>query len=356
MRVVLASRCQRHLVRAPGSLDLDTVHHGGPGPALGRDEEDHRPRPPREVAVLAGGTLDLANRVVGPIERRGQLPMHVRGVVALDGQHLVPVATQKAVQFLPRDPGRHGRVGDLVAVEVQDREHRAVVDRVDELVRVPRRSQRSGLELTVAHDCGDDEVGVVHRRAVGVGEDVAQLATLVDGAGSLRRDVARDATREGELSEQPLHTDRVRAHVWVDLAVGPFEPRIRHGGRTAVPRPGQEDRVHVPPADQSVEVGPEQVQPRGRAPVPEQSRLDVLARERAAQQRIVEEVDLTDGDVVGGAPPRVEEGHLLLGQYVGGVGRVSHWPLLIVWNRCPASPPCPTDARSATGEGRAVTR
>ena len=241
MGVVLAGRCQRDLVGAPGPLDLDPVHHGRPGPALGRDEEDHRPRPPLDVAVLAGGALDLADRVVGPIERRGQLPMHVRGVVTLDGQHLVAVATQQAVQLLPRDPGRHGRVGDLVAVQVQDRQHRAVVDRVDELVRVPRGSQRAGLELTVPHDRGDDEVGVVHRRAVRVGEDVAQLAPLVDGAGRLRRDVARNATGEGELPEQPLHPDRVRADVRVDLAVGALQARRSppRPDRRAPARPGR---------------------------------------------------------------------------------------------------------------------
>ena len=106
VRVVLAGRGQRDLVGAPGPLDLDAVHHGRPGPALGGDEEDHRPRPPLEVAVLAGGALDLADRVVGPVERRGQLPVHVRGVVALDGQHLVAVAAQQAVAAPPAGSGR----------------------------------------------------------------------------------------------------------------------------------------------------------------------------------------------------------------------------------------------------------
>jgi hypothetical protein len=40
--------------------------------------------------------------------------------------------------------------------------------------------------------------------------------------------------------------------------------------------------------------------------VPEQARLHVLAVERLAQQRVVEQVDLADGQVVGGAPVRIE--------------------------------------------------
>jgi hypothetical protein len=45
--------------------------------------------------------------------------------------------------------------------------------------------------------------------------------------------------------------------------------------------------------------------------VPEQARLDVLDRKRLAQERVVEQVDLTDGEVVGGTPPGVEEGEIV---------------------------------------------
>ena len=58
--------------------------------------------------------------------------------------------------------------------------------------------------------------------------------------------------------------------------------------------------------DHAVQVHVDEVQARRRAPVAEQPRLDVLARERLAQQRVVEQVDLADRQVVGGAPERVE--------------------------------------------------
>ena len=44
---------------------------------------------------------------------------------------------------------------------MQDRQHRAVCGRIEKLVRVPRRGQRSGLRLAIADDAGDDEIGVV---------------------------------------------------------------------------------------------------------------------------------------------------------------------------------------------------
>ena len=60
---------------------------------------------------------------------------------------------------------------------------------------MPAGGQRSGLGLAVADDAGDDQVGVVERRAEGVAEAVAELAPLVDRARGLGGDVAGDARR-----------------------------------------------------------------------------------------------------------------------------------------------------------------
>ena len=320
--VVLTGVGKRHLVGPPGALDQHAVDLVRPGPALRGDQQDHRPRPPLGVAVLAGGPLDLADRVVGPVERGRELPVHVGGVVALDGQHLVAVAAQQALELLARDPRRDGRVGDLVAVEVQDRQDRAVGDRVDELVGVPRGGERPGLELAVAHHRGHQQVGVVHRGAVRVREHVAELAALVDGAGRLGRDVAGDAAGERELPEQRTQSLLVVADVRVDLAVRALQPGVRHGRRAAVARAGEEDRVDVALADQPVEVGPQQVEARRRSPVAEQPGLDVLAHERPPDQRVVEQVDLSHRHVVGGAPPGVQVAQLVVGQGGHGTPRV----------------------------------
>ena len=76
---------------------------------------------------------------------------------------------------------------------------------------MPARGQRAGLGLAVADDAADEQVRVVERRAVGVRQRVAQLAALVDRAGRLGRDVARDPAGERELPEQPPHALLVAA-------------------------------------------------------------------------------------------------------------------------------------------------
>ena len=79
--------------------------------------------------------------------------------------------------------------------------------------------------------------------------------------------------------------------------------------------------LSVAVADDAVEVGVDEVEPRCGAPVPEQSRFDVLGRQRFAQQRVVQQVDLADRQVVGGAPVGIDQFEFAVGQRRGeGLG------------------------------------
>ena len=121
-------------------------------------------------------------RVVAGVERRGERLVHRARVVALDEVHLVAVALEQRADVVVARAAEHGRAGDLVAVEVQDRQHGAVARRVEEADALPRALERPGLRLAVADDGDDDQVGVVERRAEGVRQHVAELAALVDRA------------------------------------------------------------------------------------------------------------------------------------------------------------------------------
>src|SRR5579862_896860 len=135
---------------------------------------------------------------------------------------------------------------------------------------------------------------------------VAELATLMDRAGRLRRDVTRDAARERELAKQLAQSDLVVSDVRIDLAVGPFEERVRDEARAAVPRAGDVDRIQVACADRTVHMRVDEVEARGRSEMPKQPGLHVLGPQRLSQERVVEEVDLPNGEVVGCAPPGVD--------------------------------------------------
>src|SRR5207253_7812218 len=114
-------------------------------------------------------------------------------------------------------------VVDLVAVEVQDRQDRAVADGIQELVGMPRGGERSRLRFAIAHRHCDQQIGIVEGGAEGVRDAVAELAAFVDGARSLGRAVAADAAGEREFFEE-LAQDRKStrlnsSHVAISYAV-----------------------------------------------------------------------------------------------------------------------------------------
>ncbi len=178
---------------------------------------------------------------------------------------------------------------------------------------MPGGGKWTGLGLAVADDGRDEQVGVVEGGTVRVRQRVAEFAALVDGTRRLGCRVARDAAREGELPEQPAQpvlgvVDRV-----VDLGVRAVQVGVGDHSGATVARAGDEDRVQRPFPDDTVQVRVDEVEPGRRAPVAEEARLDVVAGQRRAQERVVEQVDLPDRKVVGGAPPRI--------QLVEGFGR-----------------------------------
>ncbi len=98
------------------------------------------------------------------------------------------------------DARQQGRIVDLVAVEIEDRQHRAIADRVEKLADMPGGGQRASLGLAITDDRRDDQVGIVKGRPAGMRQDITQFAAFVDGAGRFRGAVAANAAGEGELS------------------------------------------------------------------------------------------------------------------------------------------------------------
>ena len=196
----------------------------------------------------------------------------------------------------------YGRVGNFVPVEMQDRQHRAIGGRIEELIGMPRRGQRSGLRLAIADDASDDEIGIVEHRPERMAERVAQFSALVDRARALRRGMAGDASRKGELEEELPQPGLILADVGVDLAVSALELGVADYGRAAVPGAGNVDHVEVVLLDDPVKVRVDEVLAGGRAPMSQQHVLHIREPQRTLQQGIVIEIDLADRQIVGGAP------------------------------------------------------
>jgi hypothetical protein len=77
---------------------------------------------------------------------------------------------------------------------------------------------------------------------------------------------------------------------------------MRHDPGAAMPGTDDIDHVQIIVFDQAIEVDVEHVQPRRRAPMAEQTRLDMRHGERLGEQRVLPQIDLAHRQVVRGTP------------------------------------------------------
>ena len=176
---------------------------------------------------------------------------------------------------------------------------------------MPAGGESSSFRLPVTDDAADQQVRVVEGRPVRVKERVAELTTFVNRSGCFGRRVAGNSAGKRELLEQVSQTFGALWHAGIDLAVGPLEICIRHHSRSAMARTCDEDCIEIVALDHAIHVGVDEVQPGSSPPMAEQPWLDVREREPIPKQRIVQQVYLSDRQVVGGSPVRVDSRQLV---------------------------------------------
>ena len=152
----------------------------GAGPAFGCAQNDHGPARAAGHARPACFRLGAANIFNAGIQCRCHGLMHGLRFFAFYKIRCPAVAFEQVFQLVMRDAREHGGVGNLVPVQVQNRQDGPVVYGVQELVTVPRRGQRAGFGLAIAHHGGHNQIGVVIGRAKRMRQAIAQLAAFVN--------------------------------------------------------------------------------------------------------------------------------------------------------------------------------
>ena len=257
---VLARRWDRNLVRPERAFDRFTVDDLRAGPAFEGAQHDRRPAGTARDTPGAGLVLDGADRVEAPVEGLGQRAVDHGRIVTLDEVHVVAVPREDGRDRVVVGAAEHGRPRDLVAVEVQDRQDRAVTGGVEEVDALPRAGEGAGLGLAVSDHARHDELRVVERGAEGVDQRVAELTTFVDRAWRRHAHVTRHPVRGGELTEQATHPVGVPRHLGVHLGVRALEVHVGEDRRAPMPGTGHIDHVGVALADHPVEVRVQEAQ------------------------------------------------------------------------------------------------
>ncbi len=274
-----------NLMAAPVSFHLLSIDALRACPPLRRAQDDHRPDRAADgragCALGAGRGPDGSDFIQATVQRGSHPLMHVGIVIHIGADfhkvRVIAVATEEALQFFMWEAREHCRIGDLVAVQVQYGQHAAVIERMQELVRMPTRRQWAGFRLAVADDAGHCQIRIIEGCAKGVRERIAEFAAFVHRSWNFRGHMRGNATWKRELLEQSAHAVGTLIHLRVDLAIAAFEPGICHDTGATVA--GADDVAHAKLAclDDAVQMNIDEVQARRGTPVAEQAWLDVLA-------------------------------------------------------------------------------
>ena len=243
---------QRHLMRTKCAFDLQAINHFRPGPALRRSEHDHRPARPDKAAVLPCVVLDIPDFQNDLLQCRCHGLMHRVRIIALNKMRGPAAAFIELFQLVMLDAGQQRRIADLVAIQMQDRQHRTIRDRAEKFVRLPGGRQRAGFGFAVADHAGDDQIRIVEGSTEGMAQRIPKFTALVDRSRRRGCDMAGDAAGKGELFEQLFQTRFILGDVRIDLAPGAFEIDIADQCRAAMPRAGDVEHVQVMRFDDSI--------------------------------------------------------------------------------------------------------
>src|SRR6266478_7686647 len=126
MSGVLVHLSHRHLMRAPVALGAPAVDLLRTGPTLWCAKHDHRPERAFGETILARIGLDAPDIADDSVERSRHQLVHGLRLIPLDEVRGVAIASEQVVQFLVADPGQYAGIGDLVAVEVKDRQNHSI--------------------------------------------------------------------------------------------------------------------------------------------------------------------------------------------------------------------------------------
>ena len=311
----VASGCQWNLVCAPRALGLLAVDVRRASPTLRGAEDDHWVV--RTGCVTCGcASLNSADLVEDSLKKSCETTVDGCVVLVVEASNKVVLvvahAAEELVALTVGNTSKDGWVSNLVAIEVQDWEDDTIGQWVHELVGLPRSCKWAGLCLAVADNSDCQQGWVVQDSAVCVGQGVAQLAALVDGAWSLRCVVGRNSAWIRETAEELLEALFIVGDEWVGLAISAVEQGLCGTCRSTMTRAHKEDGVLVMVADETVDVAEQEVQTWGGSPVTNQAMLNVLARETVLHKRVTAKINLTNRQVVSCAPIPIDAGKLVL--------------------------------------------
>src|SRR6516225_5691077 len=130
MRGIFADHWDGNLMSAPKSLNFLSIYFLRSGPSFWAAQNDKGPTRYGSsrivVAAFSCPSLNDANFIECLFENLSHAPVHQVGIRSGGEQRFVTVSAKQLNNVLIRQSAEDSRIGNLVAVEMEDRQHRAV--------------------------------------------------------------------------------------------------------------------------------------------------------------------------------------------------------------------------------------
>src|SRR5665647_3966840 len=105
--------------------------------------------------------------------------MHLFRIIAFHIIRNPSIATEKLIKFVMADTCENGRVSNFITIQMKDRQHSPVGNRIKKFIGVPCSCQRSGFRFTVTDNACNDQSGVIEYSSKSMAERITQLTSLV---------------------------------------------------------------------------------------------------------------------------------------------------------------------------------
>jgi hypothetical protein len=119
--------------------------------------------------------------------------------------------------------------------------------------------------------------------------------------------VARNPAGEGKLPKQFRNPVGVARDFGIDLGIAAFQIGICHHSGSAMSGAANIDHIKIVSANQAIEMDVNEIQPRRRAPMSQQARLDMFGPKPLLEKGVAEQIDLPDRKVVRCLPVSVDQ-------------------------------------------------
>src|SRR5579884_3390598 len=181
MRRVGSDAGERHLVGSEGSFYRQPILLFWTRPTFWRPQYDGGPT--RSIIARASVScsfLNSAYRSVTSIECCGKCLMDVMRFRTLHEMHVVPVSLDDAAEVFIACTAGHCGAANFIAIQVQNRQDRAITRRVQKRRAFPRARKRTCLCFAVANDSSHEQVWIIEGRAECMGKHVTELTAFMD--------------------------------------------------------------------------------------------------------------------------------------------------------------------------------